>query len=142
MSFEEKKAWAYAAIAVIGYSVYLAMVFTAGSFRPLTEVDYAPLMLATIGGAIVAGILTGIAIAVAAPKNERQADQRDREIERLGEHVGQAFIVLGGVGALVLAMLQSEYFWIANLLYLGFVLSAVVGSAARLAAYRRGMPTP
>jgi hypothetical protein len=32
-----------------------------------------------------------------------------------------------------------NYFWIANAIYLGFVLWAVVGSAIRLVSYRRGL---
>jgi hypothetical protein len=140
MSFEEKKAWGYLAVAVIAYAVYLVVIFTsaAGSGSELYALDYAPTMLWTIGGAIVVGILTNIAIGIAAPKGADKADQRDKEITQLGERVGQAFIVIGGVSALVLAMLRVEYFWIANAIYLGFVLSAVLGSIARLVAYRRG----
>jgi cell division protein FtsW (lipid II flippase) len=140
MSFEEKKAWGYLAIAVIGYAVYLVLIFTSAgaSGTPLPALDYAPTMLWTIGGAIVAGILTNIAIGIVTPKGADKADQRDKEITQLGEHVGQAFIVIGGVSALLLAIFRVEYFWIANVIYLGFVLSAVLGSIARLVAYRRG----
>jgi hypothetical protein len=54
--------------------------------------------------------------------------------------VGQAFLVLGGVAALLLSLAEGDHFWIANTLYLAFVLSAVIGSAARIVAYRRGLP--
>jgi hypothetical protein len=33
---------------------------------------------------------------------------------------------------------RCDYFWIANVIYLGFVLSAVAGSVVKLVAYRRG----
>ena len=39
-----------------------------------------------------------------------------------------------------LAMLEVAYFWIANAVYLAFFLSAVLGSVARIVAYRRGLP--
>jgi len=46
--------------------------------------------------------------------------------------------VIGGVGALLLAIFELGYFWIANLLYLYFALSAVLGSIAKIVGYRRG----
>jgi hypothetical protein len=141
MSLEEKKAWSFLLVAVLAYGVYLTLIGTVGRGEQSAEIDYAPFMLWTIGGAVVTGVAANITLAITAPREARQSDQRDREIARLGEHVGQAFIVLGGISALALAILRADYFWVANAVYLGFVLSAVVGSIARLVAYRRGVPT-
>lgn len=41
--------------------------------------------------------------------------------------VGQSFVVIGGVAALLMAMAEWEHFWIANVIYLAFVLSAILG---------------
>ena len=57
-----------------------------------------------------------------------------------GETVGQAFVVIGGVSAMLLALFEFEYFWIANVIYLCFVLSAILSAIAKLVAYRSGMP--
>jgi hypothetical protein len=140
MSYEEKNTWVFLSVAVVAYGTYLALLLTAAAGGAVDEVDYAPAMLATIGGAIAAGIVGSIAISITSNRAGLRADQRDREIGRLGEHVGQAFVVLGAVAALVFALLELDWFWIANVVYLFFVLSAVVGSAARLVAYRRGVP--
>jgi hypothetical protein len=43
------------------------------------------------------------------------------------------------VASVVLALAKVDYFWIANIIYLGFVLWAIVGSAVKLVAYRRGL---
>ena len=43
-----------------------------------------------------------------------------------------------GLAALVLAMLQVHWFWIANAVYLCFVLSAILTSLVKLSAYHRG----
>jgi hypothetical protein len=51
---------------------------------------------------------------------------------------GRSFVVVGGVAALLLAMTAADHFWIANVIYLTFVLSAVLGSVAKIVAYRRG----
>jgi hypothetical protein len=47
--------------------------------------------------------------------------------------------VAAAAAALVMAMAKADYFWIANVIYLGFVLWAVVGSVLKLVAYRRGL---
>jgi hypothetical protein len=39
-----------------------------------------------------------------------------------------------------MAMAELPHFWIANVIYLGFVLSAVLGSTLKIVAYRRGLP--
>jgi hypothetical protein len=37
-------------------------------------------------------------------------------------------------------MAEFGYFWIANVVYLCFVLSSVLASTAKIIAYRRGLP--
>ncbi len=140
MAFEEKRAWAMAVIAVIAYAVYVVLVLGRADGRPLAEVAYVGTALWTIGIAIVAGIVSGIWFGIVSRREGGlQADERDQEIGRFGDHIGQSFIVIGGMSALALAMAEVPHFWIANVLYLCFVLSAVLGSMAKIAAYRRGM---
>jgi hypothetical protein len=38
----------------------------------------------------------------------------------------------------LMALAEWDHFWIANVIYLTFVLSAVVGSVAKIFAYRQG----
>ena len=139
MAFEEKRAWLMAIVAVVGYAVYVVVVLSRAAGRPLAEVPYAGPMLWTIGLGIVAGIVLGILNGIASREDGLQVDERDREIGRFGDHVGQSFIAIGGVSAMALAMVEAAHFWIANVLYLCFVLSAVLGSLAKIAAYRRGL---
>jgi hypothetical protein len=138
MSYEEKNTWLYGATAVVAYAVYLALVIPRLPGRAVADVAYQVPMLWTIGGAIVVGIVGGIVLGGFTPRGAARADVRDREISRFGDHVGQAFVVLGAVAALVLALVSAEPLWIANVLYLGFVLSAALSSVARLVAYRTG----
>jgi hypothetical protein len=86
-------------------------------------------------------MVLNIAWGIFSPKDAGRKDQRDRQITRFGDSIGQSFVIIGGVAALVLAMLEAPFFWIANVIYLSFVLSAFLGSIARLVAYRRGLPT-
>ena len=134
MSFDEKNAWAYLVVAVLGYTTYLILLAALGPGA------YVPLLLWTVGGSIAANILARIGISIGNPREADKRDQRDREIKVFGERVGQAFVVIGALAALVLALFQAPWFWIANAVYAAFVLSAVVGSIATLVAYRKGLP--
>ena len=138
MSSDEKRAWIQAVVAVCGYGTYLAIILGRTGHTPLTEVNYAGVLLWTVGGAIVVSILAHIVAGFGDPRGGTRKDQRDREINRFGEYVGQSLVVVGAVAALLMAMARLPYFWIANTIYLAFVLSAVLGSVAKIAAYRRG----
>lgn len=138
MSFEEKNTWIYAVVTVVASGAYLATILGRAQDGPLTEVPYVGAMLWTIGGAIAASIVGHIAIAIAWPKEADKKDEPDREIGRFGEYVGQSFVVIGALAALGLSMAEVDHFWIANTVYLAFVLSALLGSTAKIVAYRRG----
>ncbi|NJC68493.1 hypothetical protein HC031_01950 [Planosporangium thailandense] len=137
MSFDEKRAWIQAVVAVGGYGTYLAIILGRAGGAPLAEVHYVGTLLWTVGGSIVAGIVLHILSGMVLPGGTRK-DQRDREINQFGEHIGQSFVVVGAVAALLMSLAELRYFWIANTIYLAFVLSAVLGSVAKIAAYRRG----
>ncbi|WP_394552719.1 hypothetical protein ACDF64_18025 [Agromyces sp. MMS24-JH15] len=139
MSYEEKGVWSFLVIAVVGYGVYLGLVLSplATGTAP-TDVDWVAPMVWTIGGAILAGIVLRILLEIVWPSEGRTADQRDREIERTGERVGNSFVVIGAIAALVMCWFELDWFWIANAIYLCFVLSAILSSVTRLVAYRQG----
>lgn len=142
MSYEEKGVWVLLVIAVAGYGVYLGLVLPQlRGGASVDELDWVVPMLWTIGGAIIAGIVGRILVEIVSPSDSTRGDVRDKEIDRLGERVGSSFIVIGGVGALALAMLDADAFWIANALYLGFVLSAILSSVTKVIVYRKGVPT-
>jgi hypothetical protein len=141
LSYEEKNTWVFAVLAPIGYLVYVVLVLTQLGGRPLEEADYVPPMLGTILGAIVVGILGGMITGALSGKDAGKSDQRDKQINRFGEYVGSAFLVMGALGALVLAWFEAPHFWIANVIYLAFVLQAILSSIAKLVAYRRGLHT-
>ena len=143
MSYEEKNTWVLAVIAPLGFIVYLVLLFTQLGGRPLAEADYVWPMAGSILGAIAAGILGAIVVAIvtniaSGGKDVGKSDQRDKQIGRFGEQVGSSFVVIGGVGAILLCFIEAPHFWIANLLYLCFVLSGILSSIAKLVAYRRG----
>ena len=139
MSFREKSAWITALVTAAAYAVYLGTILKRAD-GALPTVPYADTLLWTLGAVILFAILAHIVVAIASPNEAGQTDERDREIYRRGEYIGQWVVVLGALGALGLALAEFSHFWIANLIYLAFVLSTLVASTAKILAYRRGMP--
>ncbi|MBM2618477.1 hypothetical protein JIG36_23250 [Actinoplanes sp. LDG1-06] len=125
MTKQERRAWSLAVASLISYGVYLVLL--------LVDISYVPALLWTVGGAIVANMAVDMSFG-----RVEKPDQRDREIGRFGDHIGQSLVVAGAVAAMVMALFEARYFWIANVIYLAFVLSAVLGSTAKIFAYRRG----
>ena len=137
MAYEHKSAWIDLVVALAVYGVYLAVVLTRADGTPLAEVAYAGPLLWSIGAAIVANIVLRIAVGVI--RRDTATDERDRQIGRFGDHIGQSFVIIGALAAMALAMLEAGHFWIANAVYLCFVLSASLAAVARIAAYQRGL---
>ncbi|MGW2275023.1 hypothetical protein [Streptomyces yangpuensis] len=138
MAVEEKRAWIMIVVTVVSYAAYLALVLGRSGGGPLARQPYVAALLWTVGAAIAASVLLHITVALLSPEEGRTKDQRDREIHHFGDHIGQSFVVVGAVAALVLAMAGADRFWIANAVYLAFVLSALLASTAKIFAYRTG----
>lgn len=139
MSYEDKGTWVYLVASAGAYAIYLAIVLGRVLSTPVAEVPYISLLLWTTAASIVASIAGRILIQTARPSDSRRSDVRDKEISRFGEHISRWFVVAGAGAALCMAMARWDYFWIANVLYLGFVLWAIAGSVLNLVAYRRGL---
>jgi hypothetical protein len=136
MAHEEKRAWIMLVVTVLAYTTYVVVVLGRAHGAPLTTTAYVAPLLWSIGLAILANIALDIATSMGMPSSERRRDTRDKEIARVGDLTGQSFLVIGGLAALILSLVEADWFWISNVLYLGFVLSAVLGSATRIAGYR------
>jgi uncharacterized membrane protein len=96
-------------------------------------------MLWTIGIAVALSILGNIVVAISKPSEADKSDVRDKDINRFGEYVGGVVLAVGMLAPFVLALTESDYFWIANAMYLAFVLSAFTSSVVKVVAYRRGL---
>ena len=139
MSYEEKGVWVYLVSSAGAYLVYLVIIIGRLQDTPVAEVPYAWVLLWTTVASVVASTVGRTLVETASPSECRRRDVRDKEIYRFGEYASRWFIVGGAAAAFFMAVAKWDYFWIANVIYLGFVLWAVAGSAARLAAYRRGL---
>ena len=138
MSYEEKGTWVYLVTSAGAYTVYLAIVLGRVLRTPVADVPYIscccgrPAPRSSRRSRAAPG-------RDRSPSDSRRSDVRDKEISRFGEHASRWFVVAGAGAALCMAMARRDYFWIANVLYLGFVLWAIAGSVLKLVAYRRGL---
>ena len=139
MSYEEKGTWVYLVTVAAAYAVYLAIIIGRLQDTPVAEVSYAWVLLWTTVASVVASTVTRTMVETARPSDSRQADVRDKEINRFGEYASRWFVAGGAAAGFFLALAKADYFWIANVIYLGFVLWAIAGSVVKLVAYRRGL---
>ena len=138
MSSEEKHSWIYAVVAVVVPLAYFATVLSKVPGTDVATIGYVWPMVTAIGVGIGIGIVLSIIAAMISPSEAGKTDVRDKEINRLGEYVGFYVISIAAIVPLGLAMAEVEQFWIANALYLAFVLAALASSIVKIVAYRRG----
>jgi NADH:ubiquinone oxidoreductase subunit 6 (subunit J) len=135
VAFLEKSNWVVLVVGVPTLLVYVALVVPQVLSTPITEVSWVQPMLFAIVGFIVANILGNVVAAASNPSEADKNDERDREIDRVGERVGNWLIVAGSIAALVLAMTMADHFWIANAIFLAGIVAALVSSVTKIAAY-------
>lgn len=143
MVYEERNTWASMIVTVAALIAYVVIVLQQAGGGPVTQVVWWPIMLGAIIGAIVVTIVVSIVWAILAgmrdPEGVGQSDQRDRDIARAGDRVGQSFMVAAGLGVIALCAVEAHWFWIANAMFFGFAIASLAGSLARVIAYRRGL---
>ncbi len=149
MTFEEQVTWVAVVVMAAVSAVYSWVVFSQLGEVPVAEIAYQPpLVIAVIASIvliIVGAIVTAIGTAISAEITGNgsvddigRTDERDINIGRRAELVGYYVSSAGVFVALGLTMLEYDYFWIANALYLSFVIASLVSSLVKLVAYRRG----
>ncbi|HEX2755357.1 MAG TPA: hypothetical protein VHM48_07840 [Candidatus Limnocylindrales bacterium] len=135
MTFLEKSNWVVLVVALPTLLVYVAVVAPQVLGKPIAEVSWVQPMIFAIVGFIVANVLGNVVAAASNPSEADKNDERDREIDHVGERVGNWLIIAGSIAALVLAMTRADHFWIANAIFLGGIAGALLSSVTKIAAY-------
>jgi hypothetical protein len=136
MAFMEKSNWVVLVVAVPTLLAYAVLIVPQVLSTPIAEVSWVQPMIFAIVGFVVANVLGNVVAAATNPKDADKNDERDREISRFGERIGNWLIVIGSIAALGLAMIMADHFWIANAIFLGGMAASIVSSGAKIAAYR------
>jgi hypothetical protein len=149
MTPEERGVWVYGIVAPLTAVIYLAIVVPRLIGHDPAEVSWVAPMLWMIGVAIVGSILgtilstIGAAIGLAVRGRDPEEagarpDERDRAIKSYGDRKTQSIVAFGTIGALILAMIDADGFWIGSFLFLNGTIAAVVEAVVKIRAYRRG----
>lgn len=149
MSFEQKLTWVNMATTIIVVAVYAWIVGGQIAAGPITDIAYQkPLIIAVcamivlaIAGAIATAIGTAIGIEIngkGSIDDIDRKDERDVHINRPGDLVGYYVSSVLMLGAFTLTMLELPHFWIANAMFVAFVVAGLTSSAVKLVAYHRG----
>lgn len=134
MTYGERHAWGYLTTAIAVPIVYGAFMLARLGSTPSEQIDFqVPLMIA-----IGISIALNVFLAPAPRPGRDRRDERDVAIDRRGAAAAYRTLVFGAVLALAVTSLEAAPFWIANALYLAFVLSAMAESIVKIVAYRRG----
>jgi hypothetical protein len=130
--------WASLTIIAAASIWYFATVLPQLGQLPAAEIEWQVPMLWAIGisvvGAIVLAIVFAIIAAIVTQREPVNGDVRDRQIERYGNRLAQAIVAFGSLGVLVLAMLETDVFWIGNALFFVGAVGAVAGSIRSISA--------
>ena len=144
MGYGERNSWATLGMSVIAIAVYASIIVPQLASRPVGDIDWFWPMLWTIVGGIVGTILVSIVLGMVVgarhPGEPPVEDVRDRDIARVGSRVGQGFLVIGLLAGIALSALEVDWFWIAQALYAGSAISALIDGVTRVILYRGGMP--
>ena len=135
MAFLEKSNWIVLVVGVPTLLIYAALVVPQVLGEPIAEVAWVQPMIFAIVGFIVANVLGNVVAAASNPGEADRNDERDREIDHVGERVGNWLIIAGSIAALILAMSRADHFWIANAIFLGGIAGALLSSVTKIAAY-------
>jgi len=149
MPYEEKVAWVSGSVAVLVVGVYASVVLPQMSAGPVGAIAYQVPMLIAIGAMVVVTIVGMIVMSIGSAISAEitgtgsvddidRKDERDEDIGRRGELIGYYVSSVGLVAALALAMLKVDHFWIANAIFLSFMVASAVSSAVKVFIYRRG----
>jgi hypothetical protein len=141
MTFGERNTWVSAFVLPATSAVYFAVVLSRLRDQPASEVSWVAPMLGAIAASIVGTIVGTIVVSIGAGIANRgvlesKEDVRDKQINRYGDRIAQAFLGFGAGAVLVLTMFKVDHFWIGNTLFLLGAIGATWGGIAKIRAYR------
>ena len=138
MSFKAKTTAVMLVTLTIVYGWYFIQLLPQIAETPVAVIGYQGAMFATVVLFVILFVVGMIVLAVVDRRQADDEDERDQLIERRGDQVGGYVLAVAVLVGMGLAMVEGAYFWIANALLAGLVLSELVKGIVMLSAYRRG----
>lgn len=139
MSFQEKSNLVMTVIIALVYGVYFATVLPpALSDGPSME-QVGPYLFAAVVFLVIGGVVAHILVAMAAPKDADEVDERDKLIEMRADARSGYVLGTAAVLSLGLALMEFNVFWIVHMILGGLVAAELVKGVLRAIDYRVGV---
>jgi hypothetical protein len=121
--------------------IVFAILISENFGKPVSEYVFGwPILWATVAGILTAIISSTLIAGIKHVDFKNQIkDERDKRINSLSEYYTMGFYVFGGLIAMLFAIYELDYFWIALVLFLSFASASLVASIAKLFMYRFGI---
>lgn len=148
MTMQQRTVWASLIAFIAVGTVYAAVMIPRTVGHTPDEISWVLPMAIAMGAIVVTIIVGAIASAIghgiaASYRGEEpefdEGDERDRQIEMLGNAKGLSLASFGSLGAIILAMNDADPFWIAHAIFAAGILAGIYGAAIKLRAYSRGL---
>jgi len=140
VTFIEKSTLTTTLLLVVVFGTYFALVLGPVATSPDRQGAFTGLVVAAT---VVLTILAAVSHIVLAVLFRTQAntahDERDRLIALRSERLSGYILAVGVFAGIVLAMLETATFWIAQALLAAWVLAEVSEGISKLIQYQRGM---
>ena len=151
MTMNERTVWAYLVTVVLTAGVYFTLMVARLADEPAGEIAWVAPMLWTIGASVLGTVLLTITSTITSVRRgprgrepvtvveiDTVSDARDKDIDQIGDRASFGVLGVGFAGALVLAMVDADTFWIGNLLFMVGTIGAIVETTTKIRLYRRG----
>ncbi|WP_156861344.1 hypothetical protein [Oceanicaulis alexandrii] len=139
MSFQEKSNLVMTVIIALAYGVYFAVVMPPALIDGPSMEGVGPYLFAAVVFLVIGGVVAHILVAIAAPKEADEADERDKLIEMRADARSGYVLGTAAVLSLGLALTEQHLFWIVHMILGGLVASELVKGVLRAIDYRRGV---
>lgn len=139
MSFQEKTNLATLVILTLVFGGYFAFVFPqiAGAGDVPSAGGVWGLMFALTLLPLVLSVVVITILTVFSPKEAGPGDERDRTIEMRADARAGFMLMVGMIGLMLLLALDTEPFWLANVLLAYMAAAEFIRGLSRAIAYRR-----
>lgn len=137
MRFRETSAWMMVGTLLLAYGWYLLTVVRQLDGVAVADVEYQRTAVVAAIAVVILAAVSHIVLAATGRAGPKDGHTGVAAIRRYARSTGGVVIAAAAVLATVLAMVEADHFWIANVVIAGLVGAEVVAAGSEIAAYRR-----
>lgn len=137
MSFAEKSSWAMVGTLVIVYGWYLASVIGQVDGGSVADVAYQGTAVVAAMAVVVLAAVSHVVLAATGSSGPRSNRTGASAIKRYARSTGGVVVAAAAVLGMALAMVEADYFWIANVILAGLVMAELTSAGSEILIYRR-----